>query len=61
MIKENTAVIQQVHGLITGDREEVGNVRNMRTMQKSIGDYPRAKQRAGREEINSVVAHTIPP
>lgn len=61
MIKENIAMIQEVHWLITGDPEEVGNVRNMRTMHKSIGDYPRAKQRAGREEINSIVAHTIPP
>lgn len=39
MIKGKYAMTQEVHRIITGDPEEVGNVRNTRTMRKSIGDY----------------------
>lgn len=39
MIKRKYAMIQEVHRIITGDPEEVENVRNTRTMCKSIGDY----------------------
>lgn len=54
--RKNIAMIQEVHRIITGDPEEVGNIRNTRMMHKSIGYYPRAEQRAGREDINSIVA-----